>query len=60
MLLLPCCKLKTQQERVEEGKVSNLRHWKKLFFYVWDVDRIRIIFNIDPSKGVPSPKLFFI
>lgn len=38
-----------------EGKTSNLKNWKEPFFYVWNVERVRATFNIDPGKDASSP-----
>lgn len=35
------------------GKVSHEKGWKENFFYLYDVPRIRIQFNTEPSKGAP-------
>ena len=33
-----------------EGKISHERDWKEPFFYIYDVKRSRVRFNLEPSK----------
>lgn len=42
-----------------EGRISHLKQWKESFFYVWDVERVKITFNLNPSKDVSSQSLLF-
>lgn len=35
------------------GKISHIKKWKEPFLYLYDVPRIRIQFNDDPSKNAP-------
>lgn len=41
------------------GKISYAKKWKEHFLYLYEVLRVRIRFNSDPSKGAPSYPLFF-
>lgn len=41
---------KHNKKGLSKGKTSQIQRWKEPFFYIWNVERTKVIFNLEPSK----------
>ena len=49
---------KHNKKGFSDGRISHIKQWKESFFYVWDVERVKVTFNCEPSKDASSISLF--